>query len=89
VIAWQVVAAPDAADPVLTSACELLAGECRRLADIGDLGTQPPRPSVDDVSVQVADLLDAAGPTGLPELATRLRRLADTLSLLTPRGRGS
>ncbi len=67
--------------------CRVLAEEARRLADVPNLRDQRPadadRPGLAE---EVAGLLGAA--SGIPLLLTRrLQRLADAMTLLTPRGR--
>ncbi|MGH3412220.1 MAG: FUSC family protein [Marmoricola sp.] len=74
--------------PVVPGACDLVAAEARRLADVPDLREQQPRPEGEpDLSQRVSELLDAADPAPVV-LSRRIQRLADSLALLTPRSRG-
>ncbi|WP_310961370.1 FUSC family protein [Nocardioides terrisoli] len=83
-----VLSAPPDPPVELARACEAIATEARRLADIPDLRDQPPSPDGEaGVATRVSELVDAAVDPPLV-LARRIRRLADSLALLTPRGRG-
>ncbi len=74
--------------PAPAEGCRVLADECRRLASLDSL-LHPPRDStpVAGPDDQVQLLLGADDPGPPAVLGGRLRRLADTLALLTPRGR--
>lgn len=83
-----VLSAPVGVPPELALACEALADEARRLAGVPDLRDQEPQPENEpDISARVSEVLDCATDPPLV-LARRIRRLADSLALLTPRGRG-
>lgn len=88
VIASTLVTTP-ARDPALAQACADLSSECVRLAAIPELDAPPPQPDAgDDIGARVGSALDAADLTEeLEPLAVQIRRLADTLAVLVPRGR--
>lgn len=68
--------------------CRLLAQECDRLAAIRELGLQPPRPpGSPDLPRQALGLLEDDRELAHSPIGIQLHRLADALSLLTPRGR--
>lgn len=87
-VAQWVIAHPGAVLPAPAAACRALADECRRLGELGSLLHQPRRPDRDTgPDDQVQMLIDTDGERSPVDLAARLRRLGDTLALLTPRGR--
>lgn len=70
--------------------CRLLAQECERLAEIRELGLQPPRPlSTPDLPRQALGLLEDDRELAHSPIGLQLHRLTDALNLLTPRGRKS
>lgn len=88
VIASTVVITP-VRDPALAQACADLSAECLRLAAIPELDAPPAQPDEgDDIGTRVGTTLDGADLSDeLEPLAVQIRRLADTLAVLVPRGR--
>lgn len=88
-VATAVAGMPGGRHPGLGQACEELAREARRLAGVPSLATPPAMPEGEsDVVTRIAPLLgEVEDDADLAPLRRGLRRLADALALLTPRGR--
>ncbi|NNG37024.1 FUSC family protein [Nakamurella aerolata] len=74
--------------PAYAAAMRELATESHRLASVPELENAT-APEQQDIAARVGELLDPAvrGPARTAPLRHQLKRLADSLSLLTPRGR--
>lgn len=94
-VAGIVAALPAPREHAMAQVCRELVEESRRLADAADLADPPSLPAgLDDVATRIGPLLaqvttGRAATSTWSTLALHARRLAESLALLTPRGRVS
>ncbi|MEO3935317.1 FUSC family protein [Dermatophilaceae bacterium Soc4.6] len=85
-LAARVEASPAGSSPALARACRLIEAEARRLVDLPTLITSPPRTTGEGISERVGAVLDAMpSDPATDRVRVVVRRLADSLALLTPR----
>ncbi|MDQ2758065.1 MAG: FUSC family protein, partial [Actinomycetota bacterium] len=85
-LAARVEASPAGSSLPLAQACRLVEAEARRLAALPTLITAPPKASGEGIGERVGVVLDALeSDPGTDRVRIVVRRLADSLALLTPR----